>query len=202
MDGFRSGIFGTVPLIVNEYAPAAAVLALDWFEEIRQEAAPGGLYVPTPRLNVTDDDISAMLAANTNTLLDVESDITTGFEGLLADAASGIEAGVQKQVASGFWDTTTENANDDPRARGWQRFARPDACKFCKMLASRGAVYRASTARFAAHTTCHCVAGPSYDQNAPLASAEQYLGSKSRRSPAESAALRKYLNKNFPDAPG
>jgi hypothetical protein len=96
--------------------------------------------------------------------------------------ASALDAELQKFVASGFRDTITENAKDDPAAFGWRRFARHGACKFCLMLAERGAVYRRATANFAAHTHCHCVAGPSYDPNAPRASALQYVASGKRSS--------------------
>ena len=33
-------------------------------------------------------------------------------------------------------------------------------CRFCSMLAGRGEVYRADTARFASHPNCHCTAAP------------------------------------------
>jgi hypothetical protein len=80
------------------------------------------------------------------------------------------------------------------------------------MLAARGAVYTERTARFAAHGavmaggrkggTCMCVAGPAYVPSAPRASAMQYLASRRKRSAADKAHLREYLNHNFPDARG
>lgn len=42
----------------------------------------------------------------------------------------------------------------------YQRIASPTACKFCRMLAGRGAVYRLETAGFRAHGNCGCTAEP------------------------------------------
>lgn len=50
----------------------------------------------------------------------------------------------------------------DPRARGWGRVTSGKACKFCSMLAGRGAVYSEATVDFQAHDGCHCTAQPAY----------------------------------------
>ncbi len=200
--GWRATLFATAPLIVSEYSPGASTLALDWFEEIRAEARPRSLYRPTPRLSVTDDDVSAMVARVTESLREGERFIEAETERLMAEANRLLEAEMQKTVASGFRDTMTGNTADDPAAVGWQRFTRPDGCKFCRMLADRGAVFTESTVRFAAHTNCNCVVGQSYDPDAPRADVMQFLASQRTRSDAERARLREYLNHNFPDAPG
>jgi hypothetical protein len=53
---------------------------------------------------------------------------------------------------------------------GWQRVTSANACAFCSMLASRGAVYRrgggvarTSDITFAAHDSCRCTAEPRYE---------------------------------------
>jgi len=199
---WRAAMFAAVPLIVSEYAPGSSTLALDWFDEIRTDARPPKPYTPTPRLHVTDDDVAAAVARTTTALADVDFDIADEVDRLIAEANAALEAEVQLEVASGFWDTITENTRDDPSAIGWRRFARPGACKFCVMLADRGAVFTEQSVRFAAHTNCHCVVGQSYDPDAPGASVEQYLASRRRRSAADRARLRAYLNENYPDAPG
>lgn len=42
----------------------------------------------------------------------------------------------------------------------YQRVASPTACKFCRMLVGRGAVYRLETVGFRAHGNCGCTAEP------------------------------------------
>ena len=50
----------------------------------------------------------------------------------------------------------------DPRARGWARITSAKACRFCSLLAGRGAVYSEATVDFQAHDGCHCHAEPAY----------------------------------------
>lgn len=201
-ESWRAAMFAAAPLVVSEYAPGSSSLALEWFDEIRTDAKPAEPYTPTPRLNVTDDDVAAMVARVTEDARDFEAQIAVDTERLLADLTAQLEAEVQKEVAAGFWDSMTENADEDPASVGWQRFARAGACKFCVMLADNGAVYTEASVRFAAHTTCHCVAGPSYDPTAPRVDVMQYVASRRRRSDADRARLREYLNKFYPDSPG
>ena len=115
-----------------------------------------------------------------------------------------VSALVGKEVARGFRDSITGNTRQDEDAIGWSRVTRPGACKFCTMVASRGAVFREETATFASHTNCHCAARPEFrgGLHGPEASAMQYVASQKRRSPAQQKALRKYLNTNYPDARG
>lgn len=211
---FRAAMFAAAPLIVSEYAPGASTLALDWYEELRDEAAPRRLYTPTQRIRVTDEDVAATVARTTEVLRDFERQVDAEAERLMAEAAANLDAEIRRQVAEGFRDTITENAKDDPDSVGWRRFARPEACKFCLMLAARGAVYTEATARFAAHGAemrggrkggeCMCIAGPAFGGKEIWAEATpmQYLASRRKRSDADRARLREYLNHNFPDAPG
>jgi hypothetical protein len=72
------------------------------------------------------------------------------------------------------------------------------------MLADRGAVYSDKTARFAAHSSCKCTAQPVFSSSdyGEEASAMQYLASRKKRTPAQQAALREYLNTNYSDFHG
>lgn len=206
----RSALFAATPLIVSDYGDGASVLALDWYDELREAARPPRRFDPQPFVNIDADRLASTVAWATSSLYDLEQQalraIDADAERMLAqavdDAMTNLLPEIQKEVAAGFWDTVTENTTNDPDAVGWQRFARGGACKFCVMLAGRGAVYTETTARFAAHTSCHCVAGPSFDPDAPRASVMQYMASKRTRTEKERADLRAYLNSQFPDAPG
>lgn len=199
----RPVIFAAAPLIVSDYIDGSAALALEWYEERREEASAPSPFTPKPHAEVRD--MYGDIAWATGPLHEV-SKLEVVTDALLARAVSEsldlLDGVVQVHVASGFWDTVTGNVAADPDAVGWQRYARPGACKFCVMVAGRGAVYRKSTANFAAHKNCHCVAGPAYDPEAPRASAMQYLAAGSNRTKKQKAELRAYLNENFPDAPG
>lgn len=205
----RTALFAAAPLIVSDYSDGSAALALDWFEEIREDARPRRAFTPSPVRLVRDDDVTAMVARVSEPLYryieddpaDLPDDIPD-LDQLVADTIRDIQAEVQLEIAAAFRDTITGNADDDPDAVGWQRFTRPGACKFCRALADRGAVYTRSSVKFAAHTDCSCLAGPSYDPSAPKASVIQYEASSRTRTAADRARLREYLNEAFPDAPG
>lgn len=206
----RTALFAAAPLVVGDYGDAASSLALDWYEELRDAAAPSRSFVPVPLAKVDDDALMSSVAWATQSLYELEQkalrSIDADADRLLAQATSEamtrLLPEVQKAVAAGFRDTITGNVADDPDAVGWQRFTRPGACKFCLMLAGKGDVYTEATANFAAHTDDHCVAGPSFDPTAPRASAMQYLASRRKRTAKQRADLRDYLNQHYPDAPG
>lgn len=80
---------------------------------------------------------------------------------------------------------------------GWKRIARDGACRFCLMLADRGAVYKEATASFGAHLHCECTAVRA-DGSEPEASAFQYLGSKRNRTAKDRALLNGYLDAFYP----
>lgn len=207
----RAALFLATPLIVSDYTDGSSALALDWYEELREAANTVPRFAPVPTAAIPDDEIGAIVASTTLALVgppaaDAPDPISASLE-LLGDK-------VIELVSNGFRDTITDNVHEDPAAAGWRRFARPEACKFCKMLAAKGAVFTERTARFAAHGAvmggnrkggnCQCIAGPEFGGADVWAEATsmQYMASQRNRSAKEKARLREYLNENFPDAPG
>jgi hypothetical protein len=191
-------LFASLSLVVPSYYDAAGLLAADWYDELRDESNPTTAYVPEVIGDPATDWIEREMAS---IQVDVQADFEAEVKRLLDEAA----ALAEKEVARGFRDSILGNTRQDSDAVGWSRIARPGACKFCTMLAGKGAVYRSeSTANFAAHTHCHCAAQPKFrnGQIGPEATVQQYLASQKRRTDADRAKLRAYLNKNYPDLPG
>jgi len=62
----------------------------------------------------------------------------------------------QKLVADTGRGTVQGAVRQDRQATAWARSAARGACAFCKLLASRGAVFKRDTADFRAHDGCHC----------------------------------------------
>lgn len=190
-----AGTLAAVDLIVPTYYDAAGALSVAWYDELRADAAPSVNYeariIGDPSTDWIDREVRTLTRG-----VDVDAEVRR-----LALAMAG------KEVARGFRDTMLGNTRLDSAARGWSRIARAGACKFCQMLASRGAVYRAeSTAIFAAHLNCHCLAQAAFGSGPP-ASAIQYEASSKRArdegtQAARNAKVRSYLNENFPSAPG
>lgn len=184
-------------LIVPGYYDAAASLAVAWYDEIRDESNPVTAYSPKIIGNPATAWIEREAQKFATTL---EGDLEAEMARLMDEVGRLTE----KEVARGFRESVTGNTQDDADAIGWSRVARAGACKLCVMAADRGAVYSRATAFFAAHTDCHCAARPAFQggEYGPEASVEQYMAAKKRRTTKERAALRKYLNENYPDARG
>lgn len=208
----RAALFAAAPLVVAEYNLGAAVLAADWYEELRFEAGASSPFRPGPFIAITDDEVAAVVAQATMPLYEIQRGIERELDEAFAESVRQVEEEAERLIAEAFRDTVTGNAANDPEAAGWRRHARPGACKFCLMLAARGAVYTESTARFAAHGAvmsggrkggnCMCIAGPAFGEPDFTATPMQYLASSKTRTPEQQARLREYLNDNFPDAPG
>ena len=191
-------LLSALPLVVPSYYDAAGSLAVAWYDELRDESSPLTVYAPTIIGDPTTDWIEREATEFARSLDDVDAEVARMVDEITALA--------DKEVARGFRDTVLGNTRQDQDAIGWSRITRSGACKFCLMLAGqRRAFYRSeSTASFGAHGHCHCGARPEFrnGDHGPEANAVQYLASAKRRTPAQQAKVRKYLNENYPDAPG
>lgn len=194
-DASRAALLEAAPEVTAGYVLGSSALAADWYDELREEARPRTRHLTiVPEWQRAEKYGRALAWATEPLAADVVS---------LDEARSRLSVVTEYEVFGGFTETTTANLRQDADARGWKRNARGDACKLCQMLASRGAVYRAATARFATHTNCRCVAVPTFgSDDGPEASVMQYQASKRRRTDADRARLRSYLNEHFPDARG
>lgn len=210
-EDLRAALFLAAPIIVADYSDGTAALALDWYEELRDASEVTRPFTPAPIRLVTDDYVRSVIAATTKALLEVpQSELPEVKQATITL----VRDSIPEMVADGFRDTITKNATADPAAAGWRRFARPGACKFCLMLAARGAVYTEATARFAAHGAvmagnrrggdCMCIAGPAFGGKEIWAEATpmQYLASRPQRDQYDRDNLRAYLKEHYPDAPG
>ena len=186
-------ITSALALIVPSYYDAAGSLAVAWYDELRDESNPSSVYTPTIIGDPATDWIEREAQKFATSL---EGDLETELQ-RLTDELARLTA---KEVSRGFRDTVTGNARQDEDAIGWSRIARPGACRFCRMLADKGAVYRSeSTAIFGAHINCNCATRPEFEggDHGPEADVWQYLASAKRRTPEQQYALKAYLHKNY-----
>lgn len=174
-----------VPEVIAYYADGTAALAADHYDDLRDVARVARRFRVVP---VVDDRVDKVLRA---ILWAAEPLHLPEPDRVLTEAR--LAGVVQLETARPFRSTILTNSQRDPASVGWKRNVGV-ACKFCRMLAGRGAVYRESTARFAAHAHCDCTASPVFDDGeGPEASTMQYVASQPRRTPAQRQALREYL---------
>ena len=129
------------PVLATPYASAAANLTVRWYEE--QPGPSDFLAVPADPPNVD------RLAASGRWALLQRTPITA------------LQGSATRSVFDSSRNTVV--ANTQREGVRWARHASPTACGFCRMLASRGAVYRTEDNALKAHDNCHCLAVPDRD---------------------------------------
>jgi hypothetical protein len=136
---FFTYIVTAYPLVVDPYIDMSANLAATWFELADPDSTYRAVMAPNPPVE--------QLAANARWALKA-----TGTQGRIDLTGS-----LNRAVFDGARETTRLNvlATDSK----WAVDARPTACPWCRMMATRGAVYKKeATALAACHDNGHCVA--------------------------------------------
>jgi hypothetical protein len=142
-------LFDVVPDVVVAYGEAAAAIAADWYDDVRDADRITGRFTTSPA-DLADVRVEPLIGWADETATN-----PAAFSVLLLD-------GLQTRVADWARATIIGSSLADPGADGWQRVASPTACAFCRMLAGRGAVYSEASVDFAAHDKCLCSATPAF----------------------------------------
>lgn len=152
-----------VRALVEQYGSASAALAADYYEAERVAAAVTGRFTVPLVGPPPDGQVESSLRWATKDIWerDPEDPATTEaqlqpLEVRLEQAEKKSEAVAQKLVTDQGRGTVQEAVRQDRQATAWARAAALGACAFCKLLATRGAVYKQDTAGFRAHDGCHC----------------------------------------------
>ncbi|MGY1549578.1 VG15 protein [Streptomyces sp. MN6] len=148
-------------LVVAQYSRTSAVLAAEFYDAQREAAGvPGPFTVPLGD-PPPEEQTTASLRWATKDLWPREPEAATPaqlqpMDVRLDQAEKKAEQVAQKLVADTGRGTVQAAVRQDRQATAWARSAARGACAFCKLLASRGAVYGEDTADFRAHDGCHC----------------------------------------------
>lgn len=153
--------FAAVQTVVDQYARTSAALGAEFYDGQRDAAGvPGSFTVP-----VADPPLSEKTEASlrwaAKDVWERDPDVATPaqrepLETRLEQAEKKAEMVAQKLVADTGRGTVLEAVREDRQATAWARSAALGACAFCKMLASRGSVFKEDTVDFRAHDGCHC----------------------------------------------
>lgn len=192
-------LFDIVPGVVQKWNLASASVAADWYDVLREnQDIPGTFTAVVPDLG--DQGSQALAGWGAEALkAPVEELSPNEMPPTQLDpvetAQYRVEGGLQKRLANSANLTVTDSSRQDPRARGWMRRTRPEACDFCKMVASRGAVYTKASATFACHEHCYCEAVPAWGGQAlPVG---PYKPSDRPSTPADRARVRRWIANNL-----
>lgn len=127
----RDALQAEVPGVVDPYLAAAGDITADWYEAQAPELA----YVARPAALVDEGQLQATARWAAGTVL-TKSPVSP------LDLLAG---SMQRALFNESRETIVENAEVEPGAR-WARHASANACEFCRMVATRGAVYASESA--------------------------------------------------------
>lgn len=182
----REALLDLLPVLVDAYGSAAATVAADWYDDLRDAERIAGRFTAIPA-ELDDTGADALARWGVDPLFHGEPDWSR--------AQALISGGLQKRIANAARNTVTGSAVQDPAADGWQRVARGSGCPFCQMLAGRGAVYRESTVDFSPHDDCHCVATVAWtDREKPV---KPYTPTDRNITDADRARVREWIAANL-----
>lgn len=155
--------------IVRQYGQASAAHALTSYRLQRREAGiPGRPAVKMPPLPPRDLIVGTIEKA----LHPLYGPVTPELEQSVQDE---VAAAVEQLVLDQGRQAVIDAVQADKEAKGWARVPEPDACSFCALLATRGAVYKTrETASFEAHNNCRCNAEPVFNSYEPSAQIRQW----------------------------
>ena len=150
-----------VQAVVDQYARMSAALGAEYYDAQRAAAgAPGVFTVPVADPPPAEQTEASLRWATKDLWPRDAQDATEAqlqpITIRLEQAEKKAEQVAQKLVADVGRATIQDAVRQDPQTAGWARTAALGACAFCKLLATRGAVYKQDTARFRAHDGCHC----------------------------------------------
>jgi hypothetical protein len=136
---FSTYVAEAYPLVVDPYIDMSATLAATWFEQSDPGSSYRAVVAPPPPVEKLQRNAQWALSA-------------TGDQGRIDLSGS-----LNRAVFDGARNTTMINV-ERTKSR-WAVHARAAACTWCRMMATRGAVYKSSaTALAACHDNGHCVA--------------------------------------------
>ncbi|WP_336790445.1 ADP-ribosyltransferase [Gordonia malaquae] len=140
-DEFRDLMVSAYPEIVTPYIAAAADLGATVYD-LAPSDNPDFKARPAELAPVEKLQASASWALNT---------------GAGEAALALLQGSATRSMFDGYRDTIVENAAAEPGAK-WVRHASANACGFCRMQATRGAVYHSEQSAGGSHDGCHCIA--------------------------------------------
>lgn len=148
----RDGLMDALPKLVAIYGAAAASLASDYFDDMRDAAGVRGRFTAITAEPVTGGlDVLARWAVGP--MFQSEPD---------PDAALSLAAGgAQRSIANAARLTVVQSSIRDPRSQGWVRVGHGE-CEWCQQYLD-GTVHQSEGYGFDAHNNCLCTAEPVYE---------------------------------------
>lgn len=123
---------------VDPFISGAAMLTAQWYQDLKPDAAFAVETPPPPVKEILDS--------------------SAGWAFSQADPLGALVRSTERHVFTASRDTVVSNA----RREGvrFARYASANACAWCRVLATREAVYKTADNATKGHDNCHCLAVP------------------------------------------
>lgn len=130
-EAVRNALLALLPQLYLLYGVAVATISADWYDDLRETDGVRGRFTAIPsEVDVDTAGLEELVHWGVDPLFRSEPDPQA--------AQSLVEGGLQRRLTNIDRDTIIGSIDADPVALGYARHARPDACAFCAMLATRG----------------------------------------------------------------
>lgn len=143
----RDGLIRMLPQLVTIYGAAAATLASDYYDELRDAAGVKGRFRAIPAVPVTSG-LDALAVWSVGPMFQAIPDPSA--------ALSLAAGGAQRSIADAARETVVQSSLEDSRARGWVRVGHGE-CDWCQQYLD-GEVHYSEGYDFQAHNRCNCTA--------------------------------------------
>lgn len=159
----REALMVFLPLLVEQYGAVAALLAVEWYDELRAESgSTSTFFAEAVSVLVDTDELVGRVYRGLTPLFGAEPDEVTAINHILGLT--------DELVLQPGRDTITENAQRDPAKARWIRVpSGSETCAFCLVLAGasykseQSAIYKSAGGKF--HEMCDCVARPIWKED-------------------------------------
>lgn len=119
--------------VADKYGSASAAIAAEWFEEMRDTAGMTGSFRASAAAMPSTERLEVLARWGVGPLFGASPDPVA--------ALHLVSGGLSRQVLGVGRETLMESIASDPASPTYARHASANACAFCAMLATRGAVY-------------------------------------------------------------
>lgn len=147
----RDGLMDVLPRLVTIYGAAAATLAADYFDDLREASAARGRFRAIPAEPSTGG-LDTLARWAVGPMFQATPDP--------ASALSLAAGGAQRSIANAARLTVVQSSIADPRAAGWMRVGNGE-CDWCQKFLD-GEIHYTAGYDFDAHNNCGCTAETVY----------------------------------------
>jgi hypothetical protein len=155
-----------VAQLITRHRGTSASLAASYLRDARHEARIPGDPIVIRAAPLDPPQLATSLRVTSTVAVKRSMLAGKSLDAAMNDAFVQSSGATTRHVLNAGRETVTASVQADPAIAGYERVVRPDStCKFCLMLAGRGAVYKSTQTAGQGqpfHDHCHCAIAAVY----------------------------------------